>query len=124
MNNGSRGCTDQDNGRFNGGVYRRKRNMSEATGANKVTLELGQLTKDGVYAGLTADGKQQIYAMPTDLRTRFLKRSLTMTFSDASKVVEKLNEKNALGHNDWEIPNLANLHILQKNQNEGNLKGT
>ena len=28
---------------------------------------LGQQTADGVYAGLTADGKQEIYAMPKDL---------------------------------------------------------
>jgi len=82
------------------------------------TLVVGQQTADGVYAGLTLDGKQQIFAMPKDL-------SITMTFNDAAKAVKKLNvDKNAnLGHNDWQIPALDNLHVLQKNQNEGALKG-
>ena len=85
--------------------------------AAQAALALGQQTADGVYAGLTADGKQQIYAMPTDL-------DVTMTFNDAAKAVKKLNAKNALGHNDWQIPALDNLHVLQKNQNQGSLKGT
>jgi hypothetical protein len=83
----------------------------------EATLEIGQQTADGVYAGLTVDGKQQIFAMPTDL-------NVTMTFSDAAQAVKKLNAENAFGHNDWQIPALDNLHVLQKNQNEGSLKGT
>jgi hypothetical protein len=91
--------------------------MTEATGANKVPLELGQITKDGVYAGLTADGKQQIFAMPKDL-------DVLMTFNDAAKAVEELNTANSFGHNDWQIPTLENLHVLQKNRKKGKLKGT
>jgi hypothetical protein len=87
-------------------------------------LELGQKMADGsVYAGLTADGKQQIFAMPTDLKTKFLK-SQVMTFNKAAERVTQLNATNAFGHHDWQIPALDNLHILQKNQNEGSLKGT
>lgn len=89
-----------------------------ATAVAKGSLELGQKLQDGsVFAGLTADGKQQIFAMPTDL-------DVTVIFNDAAKAVEKLNSKNTLGHNDWQIPALDSLHILQKNQNEGSLKGT
>ena len=83
---------------------------------------LCQQTADGVYAGLTADGKQEIYAMPKDLTTTLGFK--TMTFNKAAKAVKKLNAKNALGHNDWQIPALDNLHVLQKNQNQGSLKGT
>jgi hypothetical protein len=89
--------------------------MTEAT--NTKTPKLGQLTKDGVYAGLTADGKQQIYAMPKDL-------DVTKTFNDAAKAVEELNTANAFGHNDWQIGSLDVMRVLQKNQNEGKLAGT
>jgi hypothetical protein len=47
-----------------------------------------------------------------------------MTFNDAAEAVKKLNADNALGHNDWQIPVLENVHTLQKNQNEGALKGS
>jgi hypothetical protein len=80
-------------------------------------VALGQQTADGVYAGLTADGKQQIYAMPTDL-------DVTMTFNDAAKAVRKLNRNKALGHDDWQIPSLENVRVLYKNKDKGALKGT
>ena len=83
----------------------------------EATLEIGQQTADGVYAGLTPDGKQKIYAMPKDL-------DVVMTFNDAAKAVEKLNDKNTLGHDDWQIPSLENLRVMQKNQNQGKLTGT
>jgi hypothetical protein len=86
--------------------------------AAQAALILGQEMPDhSVYAGLTADGKQQIFAMPKDL-------DATLTFNDASKRVDSLNADKALGHNDWQIPALENLHVLRKNQNEGKLKGT
>jgi len=85
--------------------------------AAQADLILGQQTADGVYAGPTADGKQQIYAMPEDL-------DVTMTFNDAAKAVKKLNSQKVLGHDDWQIGNLEVTRILQKNQNEGALKGT
>ncbi|MDE2337164.1 MAG: DUF1566 domain-containing protein [Alphaproteobacteria bacterium] len=82
------------------------------------SLELGAKMADGsVYAGLTADGKSRIFAMPEDL-------DVTMTFNNAAKAVKKLNSQKALGHDDWQIPLLENLRVLQKNQNEGALKGT
>jgi hypothetical protein len=81
-------------------------------------LMAGQKMADGsVFAGLTADGKQQIYAMPTDL-------DVTMTFNDAAKCVEQLNADKALGHDDWQIGSLKVMHVLQKNRNKGALKGT
>lgn len=81
-------------------------------------LELGTKMADGsIFAGLTADGKQQIYAMPTDLDVK-------MTFNDAAKAVKQLNTNNSLGHNDWQVPSRENLHVLYKNQNQGALKGT
>ena len=81
-------------------------------------LEIGEVAADGtIYAGLTADGKQDIYAMPTDL-------DVTLTFNDAAKRVKSLNADKALGHDDWQIPSVENLRVLQKNQNEGALKGT
>jgi len=66
---------------------------------------------------LMADGKQQIFAMPTDL-------SVTQTFNDGAKSVKKLNVDKSLGHDDWQIPSLENLRVLQKNQDAGALKGT
>ena len=78
----------------------------------------GQKMADGsIFVGLTADGKQQIFAMPTDL-------GVTMTFNAAAKTVEKLNADKAFGHNDWQIGSLDVMRVLQKNQNEGSLKGT
>jgi hypothetical protein len=89
-----------------------------AEAAAQVALVLGQEMPDhSVFAGFTADGKQEIFAMPKDL-------GVTMTFNDAAEAVKKMNAENALGHNDWQIPALDNLHVLQKNQNEGTLKGT
>lgn len=89
-----------------------------AVAAVKAVLESGAKMADGsVFAGMTADGKQQIFAMPTDL-------GVTMTFNDAAKRVKKLNSQKALGHDDWQIPSLGNVRVLYKNQNEGALKGT
>jgi hypothetical protein len=84
----------------------------------KDALEIGEKMADGtIYAGMTADGKQQIYAMPDNL-------DVCMTFNDAAKAVEKLNSQKALGHDDWQIPALENVYVLYKNQNEGALRGT
>src|SRR5665213_2891036 len=88
-----------------------------AIAAAQVALVLGQKTADGVYAGLTPDGKQQIFAMPKDL-------DVTLTFNDAAKRVQSLNADNALGHNDWQIGSLDVMRVLRKNQNEGSLKST
>jgi len=84
---------------------------------DSLSPDLGDKMADGtIYAGLTADGKQQIYAMPQDL-------DVCMTFNDAASAVKKLNKDKALGYNDWEIPSLENLRILQKNKDQGSLKG-
>jgi hypothetical protein len=149
--NGGPGYPDQDNGRFNGGIYRRKRNMTEvvkakneinevqikpapandaAVAAAQEAFKIGdEIRENGVvtstYAGLTGDGKQQIFAMPVDLHARgIFNDDSCMTFNKAVKTVKKLNSHKALGHNDWQIPDVDNLRVLQKNQNEGSLKGT
>jgi hypothetical protein len=89
-----------------------------AIAAAREALEIGARLADGsIYAGLTVDGKSQIFAMPTDL-------NVTMTFNDAAKAVQELNNQKALGHDDWQIPSLENLRVLDKHQNEGALKGT
>lgn len=81
-------------------------------------LLAGQKMADGsIFAGMTADGKSQIYAMPEDL-------DVTMTFNNAAKAVKQLNNQKALGHDDWQIPSLENVHVLYNNRNEGALKGT
>ncbi len=89
-----------------------------AIAAAKAALEPGAKMADGsIFAGLTDDGKQQIFAMPADL-------SITLTFNDAAKVVKNLNADKALGQDDWQIPSLENARVLYKNKNEGALKGT
>jgi len=88
-----------------------------AMNAAKDALEVGAtMADDSIFAGLDSDGKQ-ILAMPTDL-------GVTLTFNDAAKQVKTLNSARALGHDDWQIPSLENLRVLQKNQNVGALKGT
>jgi hypothetical protein len=90
----------------------------EINDTSALALVAGQKMADGsVFAGLTADGKQQIYAMPTDL-------DVTMTFNDTAKCVRQLNADKALGHDDWQIPVVENVRVLQMNRNEGALKGT
>ena len=85
--------------------------------AAKDALELGTAMADGsVYAGKAADGRL-ILAMPNDL-------DVTMTFNDAAKAVKTINKNKSLGHDDWEIPSLENVRILQKNKDEGALKGS
>ena len=89
--------------------------MTEATSTK--TPKLGQLTKDGVYAGIALDGKQEIFVMPRDL-------SVLMTFKAARKAIKNLNLANAYGHNDWKIPDIGSLNVMQEMQNQGSLKGT
>ena len=88
----------------------------QGTAANDGTTAGTDMEDGSVFAGLTRDGKK-IYAMPMDL-------GFTATFNDAAKAVKKLNEKKALGHDDWQIPDLETLKTLQRNQNQGSLKGT
>ncbi len=84
----------------------------------KAPFERGAKMADGsIFAGLTADRKQEIYAMPTDL-------DIMMDFNDAAAAVRKLNANKALGHDDWQIPSLETVCVLYKNKNEGALKRT
>ena len=86
------------------------------TAANDGTIAGTDMEDGSVFAGTTKDGKL-IYALPKDI-------GFAATFNDAAKAVKKLNEKKALGHDDWQIPDLDTLGVLQRNQNQGSLKGT
>jgi hypothetical protein len=97
----------------------------EINDTSALALMAGQKMADGsIFAGLTADGEQQIYTLPEDLKTGFLKIQLTANFNDAVERVKQLNAKKAFGHDDWKIPELDVLQTLQENQNKGALKGT
>ncbi len=72
--------------------------------------------RDGsIYAGLTEDGTQRIFAMPEDA-------GITMTFNEAVTWIGQRNAYEPFGHADWEIPDLDTLHVLYLNQ--GLLKNT
>ena len=88
----------------------------QGTAANDGTTAGTDMEDGSVFAGVTKDGKK-IFAMPVDL-------GFTATFNDAAKAVKMLNEKKALGHDDWQIPDLETLKTLQRNQNQGSLKGS
>jgi len=47
-----------------------------------------------------------------------------MTFNDAAKRVQEMNAYKPFGHNDWRIPDINQLRIMQKNQDKGTLKDT
>jgi hypothetical protein len=54
--------------------------------------------------------------MPTDL-------DVLLTFNDAAKLAQ-LNADKALGHDDWQIPDLEQLKLLYRNQEVGELRET
>ncbi len=93
-----------------------KKEEDAAAAEKEANPEIGDQMQDGsVYAGLTADGKRQIFAMPEDF-------DMTLTFNEAAKQVAKLNAGQALTHDDWEIPKLEYLQALRDNQNKGKFK--
>ncbi len=97
---------------------RTKKEQEEASAEKEANPEVGDQMQDGsVYAGLTADGKRQIFAMPEDFDVK-------LTFNEAAKRVAELNADHVLGHDDWQIPTLKSLSALQKNQNEGKFNDT
>jgi len=66
----------------------------------------GTTMQDGsVFAGLYDDDKQQLFAMPKELDVK-------MSFNDAVLAVEKLNAEKALGHDDWQIPSIEQLRVM------------
>lgn len=92
------------------------RGEAPGTAAHDGTV-VGTAMDDGsVFAGVTRDGRM-IYALPRDL-------GCTATFNDTVRAVQGLNEEKALGHDDWEIPDLDALKVLQRNQERGSLRGT
>jgi hypothetical protein len=84
----------------------------------KTTPEVGDEIEDGtIYAGISPDTHQPMYAAPKDA-------SLTFTFNAAKKYAADLNALDALGHNDWRVPTKAELNVLWENRNKGKLAGT
>lgn len=89
-----------------------------AIAAAKDALEVGTKMADGsVFAGLTADGKQQIYAMPADA-------DVIMNFKGAAEYATRLNKDKTHSHNDWHVPSKAELNVLFQNREKGALKDT
>ncbi len=99
-------------------VHNRQPEKTEEKPPVEDTMKPGTEMADGsVYGGLTPDGKARIFVMPQDF-------SMTMTFNEAAKAVNKLNRQRTLGHSDWRIPTLENFEVLYKNRNEGKLKNS
>lgn len=73
--------------------------------------------EDGSVLVATGVNGKQIFALPVDL-------GFAANFNNTVKAVKKLNERKALGHDDWQIPDFHTMKILQQNQNQGSLKGT
>jgi len=72
--------------------------------------KIGDGMADGtVYAGISPDTGEAMYATPGDER-------LTYTFNGAAKYAEQLNAKNFLGHDDWRVPTKDELNVLFKNR--------
>jgi hypothetical protein len=73
----------------------------------KNNLQIGEAANDGsIYAGTFNEYK--VFAAPSSLLdlTNSNPPPLTLTFNDAAKVVQKLNETKYLGHDDWKMPEL------------------
>ena len=82
------------------------------------TVKIGEKMLDGsIYAGLTDDGKHQIFAMPADL-------DAMTSFNKAAQTIEQLNAEKTLGHDDWRIPTRKQLRVLSRNRDKGALKDT
>ena len=70
---------------------------------------IGQKMEDGsIFAGLTRDGKHEIYAMPKDVRVKG-------SFNKVAEAVAKLNWKFKFGHNDWQIGSVEAVQVVRKN---------
>jgi hypothetical protein len=81
-------------------------------------LEIGQRLEDGTLcAGITNDGLHYIIAMPHDI-------TLMRVFNDAKRLASKLNADYAFDHNDWRVPDLEELRIMQKNSKVEGLSET
>lgn len=79
--------------------------------------KIGDEMLDGsIYAGVSSTGKD-MFVTARDL-------PLTMSFNNAARFVEGLNEKKEHSHDDWRIPSLADLEILRENKNKGALMST
>ena len=70
-------------------------------------VQIGDKMEDGtVYAGISPDTNQPMYATPADA-------PLTYTFNQAQKYAAKLD---AHGHQDWRAPTKGELNVLFQNR--------
>ena len=92
---------------------------SEITLKPAVENVIGQKMEDGsIFAGLTRDGKNEIYAMPKDVRVKG-------SFNKVAEAIAKLNWNFKHSHNDWQIGSADVVQVVRKNlAEESPLKDT
>lgn len=72
--------------------------------------KIGDTLTDGtVFAGISPDAGNAVYATPADA-------PLTMTFNEAAAYAKKLNLEKYLGFDDWRVPTKAELNVLFNNR--------
>jgi hypothetical protein len=70
----------------------------------------GDKMPDGtVYAGISPDTGNAMYAMPADA-------SVTYAFNEAQKYAQTINACKEHGHDDWRVPTKAELNMLFNNR--------
>jgi hypothetical protein len=102
-------------------------------------LKIGTKMIDGsIYAGISPDTHEALYVMTEDAGVTMTSMNeqlledheindnacLTMDFHRANRLAKTFNKLSAYGHDDWRLPTAAELEALQKNKDEGALKGT
>jgi hypothetical protein len=86
-----------------------------ATKAAKDVLEVGDKMADGtIYAGISPDTNQPMYAAPADA-------PMSMDFNLAAKYAKGLQVGDK---KDFRVPSKAELNVLFQNREKGALKGT
>ncbi len=80
---------------------------------------VGAVMADGsVFAGVTPGTTPTlVFAAPADA-------DVYVSFNTAAAAIEKLNSENYLGHDDWRLPDRAELEMLHAARTKGALRGT
>jgi hypothetical protein len=85
---------------------------------------VGTKMEDGsIFAGISYNENTRteyiVLVMPEDLPS-------PVTLNQARAAIEELNKDAArnLGHNDWKVPDIDTLHLIKRNQDKPNLRGT
>ena len=84
--------------------------------------EIGTEMPDGtIYAGLSPETDQPMYAAPFDARSVLFKRTVTLTFDQAAEYAKDLEVGRKKG---FRVPTKDELKVLFQNREKGALKGT